>query len=196
MPSAEPRPISCDSCGLSASPQHIADRLARLQLATRYRPVHISTLLICTAPSARIEDELYSWENNAASPDSRSYLASLLSCAGIAPEKSPAEQLAEFQRLGFYLARLVECPLDPPAKQANLALRYGPTLIKRIQLSYKPRRIALLDPVAPGLAEALIAAGLRDSLVNAGQGIVIPENAVDSLAIAQARAALSTVFSS
>ena len=192
MPSAEPRPIACDSCGLPASPLHIADRLARLQLATRYRPVHISTLLICTAPPARLEDDLYAWERQAASTESRSYLASLLACTGIAAEKSPAEQLAEFQRLGFYLARLVECPLQSSAKQADLAQRFGPTLLKRIQLSYKPRRIALLDPAAPGLVDVLIAAGLRDSLANAGQGIVIPENAADSAAIAHARTCLAT----
>lgn len=192
MPSAQAQPILCDSCGLSASPEHIAARLARLELATRYRPVHISTLLVCTAPPARIEDDLYSWENNAASPESRSYLASLLACAGISLEKSPADQLAEFQRIGFYLTRLVECPLDPRADVGDLAKRYGPTLIRRIQLSYKPRRVALLDPVAPGLT-GLLHSQLENLMLNSGQGIAIPSSSSDFAAVAHVHALLATV---
>ena len=195
MPSAQAQPIACDSCGLPASPEHIAARLARLELATRYRPVHISTLLVCTSPPARIEDDLYSWERNAASLDSRSYLASLLACAGVSAEKSPAEQLAEFQRLGFYLARLVECPVDPHADMDGLAKRYGPTLIKRIQLSYKPRRIALLDPVAPRLAELLLPQ-FGNLLVNSGQGIAISSSPHDSFTISEVRAVLAPAASS
>lgn len=174
MPSAQVQPIPCDSCGLPANPQHIADRLARLELATRYRPVHISTLLVCTAPPARLEDDLYAWERNSASTEARKSLASLLACAGISPAKSPADQLAEFQRLGFYLAHLVECPLDFSAPHTNLAKTYGPTLAKRIQFSYKPRRVAILDPVPEGLPEILASADLADLLVNGGQGIAIP----------------------
>ncbi|HET9400710.1 MAG TPA: hypothetical protein VFO34_07145 [Candidatus Acidoferrales bacterium] len=194
MPSAQTQPISCDSCGLPASPEHIAARLARLELATRYRPVHISTLLVCTAPPTRVEDDLYSWESNAASSASRSYLASLLACAGVAREKSPADQLAEFQRLGFYLARLVECPLDPHARTDDLARRYGPTLIKRIQLSYKPRHVALLGPVAPGLKELLLPQ-LENLLVNAGQGIVMPAPS-SAAAVSEIRAVLSPASAS
>jgi len=166
--------VPCDSCGLPSTPDHIRDRLARLELATRYRPVHISTLLICEAAPQNIEDELYAWERQSGSPESREYLGSLLAAAGASPDKSPAEQLAEFQRLGFYLARLVECPLTAPEPPAGLASRFGPTLIKRIQLSYKPRRIALLAPVPSGLPELLASNGLGAALINAGQGIAIP----------------------
>ena len=176
MPSAQAQPISCDSCGLPANPQHIADRIARLELATRYRPVHITTLLVCTASPARIEDDLYSWERQSAAPGSRAFLSSLLACAGVSPQKSPTDQLAEFQRLGFYLAHLAECPLNSSALHTNLAKSYGPTLVKRIQFSYKPRRVALLDPVPEGLPEILASANLGDLLVNGGQGIAIPSS--------------------
>ena len=174
MPAPNSQPIPCDSCGLPATPDHIRDRLARLELATRYRPVHISTLLVCAAAPQRIEDELYSWERQSASPESREFVQSLLAAAGVSPDKSPAEQLAEFQHLGFYLARLLECPLATAEPPADLANRHGPTLIKRIQLSYKPRRIALLDPVPQGLAELLASAGFGDALINSGKGIAIP----------------------
>src|SRR6266700_3189000 len=38
--------VPCDGCGQMASPEHIAQRLRRLEWATRYRPVHIQTLLL------------------------------------------------------------------------------------------------------------------------------------------------------
>src|SRR5947208_15004765 len=38
--------LRCDGCGQMGSPEHIARRLRRLEWATRYRPVHIQTLLL------------------------------------------------------------------------------------------------------------------------------------------------------
>jgi hypothetical protein len=181
--------VICDSCGLPATSDHIRDRLARLELATRYRPVHISTLLVCAAAPQHIEDELYARERQSSSSESRTYLDSLLAAAGVSLEKSPAEQLTEFQRLGFYLARLVECPLGTTRPPADLARRYGPTLVKRIQLSYKPRRIALLDPVPTGLPELLAAAGFGDALIKSGEGIAIPDKS-DSREVSVLRALL------
>ena len=190
MSTPQTQRVLCDSCGLPATPDHIRDRLARLEFATRYRPVHISTLLVCAAAPQRAEDELYSWERQSASPDVREYHQSLLASAGVSPDKTPAEQLAEFQHLGFYLARLVECPLAAAEPPADLAHRHGPTLIKRIQLSYKPRRIALLDPVPQGLADLLASAGLHDALINSGKGIAIP-GVRDSQQLSAARAILN-----
>src|SRR5215510_13443083 len=40
------RPLQCDGCGQMGTPGHIARRLRRLEWATRYRPVHIQTLLL------------------------------------------------------------------------------------------------------------------------------------------------------
>ncbi len=43
--------LRCDGCGQLASPEHIARRLQRLEWTTRFRPVHIGTLLLgATAP--------------------------------------------------------------------------------------------------------------------------------------------------
>jgi hypothetical protein len=170
-----PSPILCDSCGLPATPGHIRARMARLELATRHRPFHIGLLLVCTAPPRNPGDDIYAWEQNSASPESLNYIQSLLACVGVSPEKSPTEQLTDLQRRGVYLASLVECPLPENTFSTNLAAKYGPTLIKRITFSYKPRQIALLAPVANGLADLLISAGLAEKLVASGEGIGMPD---------------------
>jgi hypothetical protein len=51
--------ILCDSCGRPADPQHIRERIERLELATRFRPVHIRVLLIDAAPPLRPDDYFY-----------------------------------------------------------------------------------------------------------------------------------------
>ncbi len=184
-------PIPCDSCGRSASPEHIHDRMERLQLATRYRPIHISLLLVCAAAPRRAADDLYAWEQQGASAEASEYLAGLLQSVGVDAARGPAEQLTEFQRRGAYLARLVECPIEAGANFERVAAEYGPVLVKRILHSYKPRHIALLDPVARGLADTLRAAGLGDRLVADGQPIRIP-GANDPRAIARVRALIAS----
>lgn len=185
-----PSPILCDSCGLPATPDHIRARMARLELATRHRPFHIGLLLICTAPPTNPADDLYAWEQQSASEESRAYIKSLFASVGVTLEKSSAEQLLDLQRRGVYLARLVECSLPENESTATLAAKYGPTLIKRITYSYKPRQIALLSPVADGLADLLFAAGFTDKLAANGQGIEIPA-LNDTSTLAKVRATLS-----
>lgn len=184
-----PSPILCDSCGLPATPEHIRARMARLEEATRHRPFHIGLLLVCTAPPADPADDIYAWEQQSASPEAQAYIQSLLACVGVDPEKSPTEQLADFQRRGIYLANLNECPLPENVSTDNFAAKYGPTLIKRITYSYKPRQIALLAPVVAGLADLLESAGFGGKLVAHGKGIEIPA-LNDSSALAKVRATL------
>jgi hypothetical protein len=169
-----PSPILCDSCATPATPEHIRARMARLEEATRHRPFHIGLLLISTAPPANPADDIYLWEQQSAGPEAHSYIQALFACVGVAPEKSPTQQLADLQRHGVYLASLVECPLPQGASTNDLAAKFGPTLIKRINFSYKPRQIALLSPVANGLPDLLVKAGLSDKLVASGKGIEIP----------------------
>ena len=172
--SQAPAPILCDSCGQRASPEHIRMRLARLELATRYRPVHIALLLVCTAPPASIDDDLYAWGRQKASREAAEYLEGLLQSVGIGTDRSPVERLDEFQRKGIYLARLAECALAPDAKLEDVVSRLAGVLVKRITQSYKPARIALLAPVVPDLAETLREAGLGEKLIAGGQGIEVP----------------------
>jgi hypothetical protein len=166
--------------------------MARLELATRYRPVHIGLLLVCTAPPASPADDLYAWEQQQASGDATAYIQGLLQIVGVPLSLAPSAQLADLQRRGVYLARLVECPLEQDSALENLAERYSPVLVKRMTYSYKPRQIALLVPVAPGLAELLRTAGFGDLLIQGGQGIEVPSIS-DVAAITQIRALLSAV---
>jgi hypothetical protein len=157
-----------------------------LELASRYRPIHIGLLLVCTAPPSAIADDVYVWERQEAGAEAREYLEGLFLSLGIGAEKSPAELLAEFQRRGIYLARLVECPLGGAALTESTSERAAEIMVKRINLSYKPARIALLAPVALGLNDALRAAGLGEKLIAGGKGIEIPSPA-DSAGIERAR---------
>jgi hypothetical protein len=179
-------PILCDSCGRAASPGHIRERLARLELATRYRPIHISLLLVCAAQPENPSDDLYAWEQRSAGPGARKFVEGLLQTFAINLQIPPPGQLAELQHQGIYLARLVECPLSPELQLNPLAREFGPVLVKRIAYSYKPRRIALLEPVASGLPEILRTAGFGDRLISQGQGIEFPAPD-DSAAIARLR---------
>ena len=54
-------------------------------------------------------------------------------------------RLAEFQRRGYYLAYLSECPIPENREPAASTIaRLGPTLIRRIRFNYRPKHIAPL----------------------------------------------------
>ena len=169
-------PIRCDSCGEAASAEHIRDRLARLERATRWRPIHVSLLLICTAAPERAEDDLYGVGLGEPSAGSRAYLDGLFKYLGLPAGDSVTreQQLAELQHSGTYVARLVECPLPQNAALDGLATRHGPDLLRRIEFSYKPKKIGLLDPVAPGFAELLLASKFAPLLSDNGRPIAVP----------------------
>lgn len=82
-----PKEMPCDGCGRLAAPEHIARRLRRLELASRFRPLHIGILFLAEAPPSRIEDYFYySAEDVAQSTGlSRVLFDSLLQGVGIAP---------------------------------------------------------------------------------------------------------------
>jgi hypothetical protein len=167
----------CDGCLLPASDEHIARRLERLQLATRFRPIHIQLLFLAEAPPPRPEDYFYSCAADAPrSGLSRILFHELVTATGIAGEgKSDEMCLVEFQRRGFFLADGLECPVEeivPGVRQGTaranaqeLAHRYAPTIVKRILYSYKPAHIALLSTRTRHLIPFLEQAGLRDRLL-------------------------------
>jgi hypothetical protein len=142
--------VTCDGCGLPASPAQIAERLNRLELATRYRPIHIGVLFVAAAPSIRPEDDFYR------PPESREFFDLLLGAVEIpalgnttpsgedSREKEVA-RLVEFQRRGYYLSYLSECPLPTGKEAVTPAIsRLGSTLLRRIRFNYRPRQIAIL----------------------------------------------------
>src|SRR6266705_1720713 len=91
--------VRCDGCGQIASPEHIARRLRRLEWATRYRPVHIQTLLLGAIAPVEDREFLYS-----PGKEFRGEAAVLLRAVGISAAGKPAEAIqAEFQRAGYFL---------------------------------------------------------------------------------------------
>jgi hypothetical protein len=141
--------LPCDGCGFRASPEHIAERLRRLEIYTRYRPVHISMLFVALAPSGRIEDDFYG------PPESKDFFEPFLTALNVTPSREPqasdapglagldAAKLAEFQHRGYYLACLSECPIPENGETpASTIARLAPTLIRRIRFNYKPKLIA------------------------------------------------------
>src|SRR5579863_8482098 len=138
----------CDGCGAQADDAHIRRRIERLELATRFRPIHIQVLLIDAAPPARPEDYFYHAANREdRSQSSRAYFDGIATCSGltISPEISEEAALSELQHRGFYLAHVRECPAERTDELDEALERLGPVMIRRIEKSYKPKYIALLS---------------------------------------------------
>src|SRR6266436_7453749 len=98
--------LRCDGCGQAASPEHIARRLQRLEWTTRFRPVHIGTLLLgAVAPQ---DDSAFLYSLAGASDGGAKVL---LAAAALTLEGKSAEaMLTEVQRRGFFLTHVLACP--------------------------------------------------------------------------------------
>lgn len=162
----------CDGCGAQADDAHIRRRIERLELATRFRPIHIQVLVLDVAPPPRPEDYFYcpAADRSVRSLASRMYFDELAKCAGHAPDTVNNEEsaLAEFQRGGFFLAYAVECPIEEAGEDA--LNRLGPEVVKRIQASYKPKFIAPLGDAMKQLIPLFELSGLQDRLILSGGG--------------------------
>jgi hypothetical protein len=155
-------PILCDGCGQPASSEHIAARVHRLELATRYRPIHVGTLFVALAPPINAEQDFYNVEGVGGEPNL------LLAAVGIPSEAPSAARLNEFQHQGYYLTYLSECalPFDSAADMETATfVRRSSTLIKRILFNYRPKHVAPLGTEVAFLIPILKDAGLGESLV-------------------------------
>lgn len=164
----------CDGCGSTVDESHIRRRIERLELATRFRPIHIQVLLLDAAPPARVEDYFYrvAPDGSARSLASRMFFDELAKCAGHSASGELNEEavLAEFQRRGFFLAYGVECPLEEVGDPEQALNRLGPTVVRRIQSSYKPKFVAPLGQAMAELIPLLELSGLSDRLILNGGG--------------------------
>jgi hypothetical protein len=150
--------LVCDGCGQTASPEHIARRLQRLEWTTRYRPIHISALLLGGIAPQATEDFLYA--GNFKGEGSR-----LLEAVGISPAEKPAEAvLSEFQRGGFFLTHALECPLESDQAGESscepFVLQRLSAVVTRIRRSLKPKRVVLISQLLAPLARRLSSAEL------------------------------------
>jgi hypothetical protein len=152
--------LVCDGCGQMASAEHIARRLQRLEWTTRYRPVHINTLFLGAFSPQDEKDFLY-----APGAEFRGEAALLLEAVGISTAGKAAEVVnAEFQRAGFFLTHVLECPMEgasslPVEVQRALKARL-PAVATRVRRSLKPKRVmAVTEALAP-VVEDIVALDL------------------------------------
>jgi hypothetical protein len=171
--------LPCDGCGLPASPEHIAARLRRLELSTRFRPVHIGILFVALEPPVRPEDDFYGPAESKEFSDPFLEALDIRTSAEKAAPGSDARaadlaRLAEFQRRGFYLAYLSECPIPGNVEPAATTIaRLAPTLIRRIRFNYKPKHITPLGLELIPLVEMLRAAGIGP-ILTLDRGLALP----------------------
>jgi hypothetical protein len=187
--------VTCDGCGLPASPAHIAERLSRLEIATRYRPIHINVLFVEAAPSARPEDDFYG------PPESREFFDPFMAAveipaagggtpAGAESLEGGTGRLVEFQRRGYYLSYLSECPISALDDHVNPAIsRLGSTLLRRVRLNYKPKHIAVLGGSLGPLRDIFEKAGIASTLIHF---LETPGNG-DAFSITRFRAAFASL---
>ena len=158
----------CDGCGAPAEEAHIRQRIERLEMATRFRPIHIQTLFLADAPTSRLEDYFYRplREGESRSPEAKEFFVEMMKAAGIAPDAATDEEvaLAEFQRRGFYLAHAVECPVPTPQELSERITRASSTLLKRIEFSYRPKRVIPFGAGVKALTPVLARSPIGDRL--------------------------------
>jgi len=159
----------CDGCGMQADDAHIRRRIERLELATRFRPIHIQVLLIDGAPPARPGDYFYHAAANRQDRSlvSRDYFDEIVKCSGltISPELNEESTLAEFQHRGFYLAHVRECPAERADELDEALERLAPVVIRRVEKSYKPKYIVLLSNSLGKLIPQFERSGMSDRLI-------------------------------
>ncbi len=146
-----PLSLPCDGCGQNASPAHLARRLQRLEWTTRYRPVHIQVLMLGGIAPEADAAFLYCPEGNYQGEAANLLEALRISMAG----RSADAILTDFQKGGFLLTYVLECPLEPgvsPADAQQLLERQFPAEIARIRRSLKPRRVVLFSTELATLA--------------------------------------------
>jgi len=145
--------LHCDGCGQAASPEHISRRLQRLEWTTRYRPVHISALLLGGVSPLAEEVFLYAGKF-------KGEAGLLLEAVGISSAgKSSDAVLSEFQRGGFFLTHVLECPLETgqagESSLEDLLMRRVSSVLTRIRRSLKPKRVVLISGLLTPLAASL-----------------------------------------
>jgi hypothetical protein len=178
--------VICDGCGQAASPEHTTRRLQRLEWMTRYRPVHVGTVLLGAYSPDDESDFLY-----AETAEITGEAKQLLAAAGIdSAGKTKEAILTEFQRGGFLLGYVLECPLEAESRNdaavtALLKARM-PAFLARLRRSFQPKRVASisskLDTFFAGLTEADLGCTLvSDGGKSFAMDGVSPEQAVERL---------------
>jgi hypothetical protein len=159
----------CDGCGTQVDEAHIRQRIERLELATRFRPIHIQVLFLDSAPPAALEDYFYrpAADLNERSVASRMFFDELAKCTGHARATHASEEsaLAEFQKHGYFLAYVVECPVESSSDLAGAIDRMASTVVLRVNSSYKPKFLAPISRDLQALLPLLQLKGWNEKLI-------------------------------
>src|ERR1700722_12344514 len=149
--------LLCDGCGQAASAEHTTRRLRRLEWMTRYRPVHVGTVLLGAYSPDADSDFLY-----AETAEVKGEAAHVLAAVGISADgKNKGAVLSEFHRGRFLLGYVLECPLEPESRNeaaiSALLKARMPAFLARLRRSFQPKRVASisskLDPFFAGLMD-------------------------------------------
>lgn len=152
---SETKRLVCDGCGQMADEEHIARRLRRLEETTKYRPIHLQTLLLGLAAPEAEEEFLYAESGGFAGE-----AAEALRRAEIAWEGKEREAvLGEFQKKGWMLAHVLECPVKDGA--GKLADGQMGLVAARVRRSLKPKRVVVFGEGAKGVVEGLKGRGIE-----------------------------------
>jgi hypothetical protein len=158
--------LICDGCGQAAGQEHIARRLKRLENMTRYRPVHIQTLFLAAVSPMQDADHLYSADGSFLGEG-----ATLLRALDIEPNgRSIKAVLSDFQRRGYLLTYVLECPIEASDEQQRakaLETRVG-AMAARIRRSFKPKRVVILGEEMDHLVAKLTSESV-------GAQVLVPE---------------------
>ena len=161
-----------------------------MQWATRHRPVHINTVLLSAISPKSDNDFLYS-PSEIFSGESLIWLA----VAGIDPTGKAAEAVhAEFQRAGFLLAHVLECPLENGQKGEELGSlleRRIRSTMTRIRKSFRPKRVALVSSELTPFVSSFSAEQLQCGVVLDGGRPFTLEAKSDQKALFSLREALA-----
>lgn len=187
-----PQLLPCDGCGQPADSGHISRRLQRLEWATRFRPIHIQSLLV-SGISPRSDDEfLYN-------PQAmfRGEARNILTAASILSDRrAPEAVLAEFQKNGLMLIHVLECPLSSdssPFEARPILENQLAATITRIRRSLKPKRVLLLSSDLSPLAGKLLQSDLGCTAFPS-KGAFLASESPSGAELAEFRAALVSSY--
>ena len=182
--------LTCDGCGQSATSVHLAKRFERLEWTTRYRPVHIGTVLLGAIAPTKDADFLYGPSGEFGGEAGKLLEAADISRIGKAAEAT----LGEFQRRGLFLTHILECPLEAGNEgdaERLLKARFGATAA-RIRRSLRPKRVipisGLLEPLLHGSNGPV---GLGSALIADGEKVLSLDGGGSDSAVAELRRLLS-----
>jgi hypothetical protein len=147
--------LPCDGCGQLADSPHLSRRLQRLEWATRFRPVHIHSLLVSGISPQSDDEFLYTPRANF-----QGEARNILDAAAVSSQgKSSESVISEFQKRGLMLIHILECPLSSEASSFEARPMLENQLaatVTRIRRSLKPKRVLLISAELGPLIDKLL----------------------------------------